>query len=142
MKALLSGAAAAVSLTLLHEAARRAAPHAPRADILGMRALAAGSRLLGAEPPDRLRGWALAGDLAVNTAYYSAVALSPDKPLLCGVVAGAAAAAGLLALPGPMGLGSAPVNRTVQTQVLGAALYLGAGLIAGCTYQALQRRSA
>lgn len=141
MKALLSGAAAAVSLTILHQLSRRIVPHSPRADILGMRAIARASRALGAEPPGHLHRWALAGDLLTNTAYYGTVGLAPRSPVWMGAAAGALAAAGLLALPGPMGLGSAPVNRTIQTQLLGAALYLSAGLIAGRTYRALSDKS-
>jgi hypothetical protein len=137
MKALLSGATAAVSLTILHEGLRRVVPHSPRADILGMRGLAAGARRLGFHPPEHLHEWALVSDLFANTAYYSAVGLAAKSPVAAGAAIGAVAGIGLLALPGPMGLGSAPVNRTLQTQLIGAGLYLTAGLIAGCLYQAL-----
>src|SRR5690242_12815108 len=70
---LAGGAAGAVALTLVHEAARRTLPDAPRMDVLGERAIAAGVRAAGGEPPPepQLHRAALAGDLVANTAYYS-----------------------------------------------------------------------
>ena len=68
--ALAGGAAGAAALTAVHEAARRALRDAPRMDVLGERAIAAGLRAAGAEPPPepRLHSAALVGDLVSNSA--------------------------------------------------------------------------
>jgi hypothetical protein len=138
--ALVSGAVAAAALTAMHECTRKTMPDPPRADLLGMRAIARAAGMAGYVPPDHLRGWAMAGDLLGNALYYSSVGCAPKSPLLCGAAAGAVAGAGLLALPGPLGLGSDAVNRTRPTQLMGAGMYLAAGLIAGAVYRLLRRR--
>jgi len=136
--ALLSGAAGAVSLNLMHECTRKTMPHPPRVDIIGMRALAKLARASGSEPPEHLRTTALAGDLLSNSLYYSAVgARGPEHAVANGAVAGLAAGIGVLLLPGPLGLGSAEVNRTAATQIMAAGMYFAAGLIAGYTYRAI-----
>src|SRR5690349_10569171 len=70
-----AGIAGAVALTLVHETARRVIPHAPRVDVIGVRAIARPMRAAGYEPPhyNRLHNIALAGDLAANSAYYSLI---------------------------------------------------------------------
>jgi hypothetical protein len=139
---LLSGLTGAVAVTVMQECTRRTMAHPPRADLLGMRAIARMSRLAGAKPPDHLRRTALAGDLLANTAYYSIVGLvRPDRALAVGTIAGILAATGLLALPGPLHLGPSAVNRTRQTQFAGAGMYLAAGLIAGAAATAISRRA-
>src|SRR5919107_322315 len=50
MRALGGGAVGAVALTALHELTRRTVPHAPRMDVIGMRALAKTVRALGRRP--------------------------------------------------------------------------------------------
>lgn len=141
LEALASGAAGACALTAVHEAARRAVPHAPRMDVLGMRSIAALMRAAGAEPPKgdgTLHRASLAGDLVSNTAYYALVGLGPARTacgrgLLLGLLAGV----GAVALPGPLGLGSAPSSRTAATALMTVAWYAAGGLAAGCAYQAL-----
>jgi hypothetical protein len=105
-----------------------------------MRAIAKAASAAGTAPPEHLRAWTMAGDLASNALYYSAVGLAPNAPLLAGAVAGVVAAAGLLCLPGPLGLGTDAVNRSRETEIMGASMYIIAGLVAGCTYQWLSRR--
>lgn len=141
--ALVSGAVGAVSVTLMHECTRKTMPHPPRADVIGMKAVAALARRAGTEPPEHLRTTALIGDLISNSFYYSSVAAGgPDNAVVNGAVAGMAAGVGLLLLPEPLGLGGAEVNRTVGTQIMGAGMYLAAGLIAGLTYRAIAGRKA
>lgn len=138
--ALLGGAAGAVALTLIHEAARRTLPAAPRMDILGERALTAGLRAAGTEPPPepRLHDLALAGDLVSNTAYYAMVGIGgPDGALTRGAVLGLAAGLGAIVLPGPLGLGTRPSRRTPQTALMTVAWYTLGGLVAGAVYRAL-----
>jgi hypothetical protein len=137
-KAVLSGAVAAVALTATHEIIRRRVPNAPRLDVLGMRALSRSAQAMGADPPEQLRAAAMAGDILANTAYYSlAGSAGPERAIPIGASLGAIAGVGVLALPGPMGLGSEETNRTPATQAMAAGLYFGAGLVAGCVYRLL-----
>jgi hypothetical protein len=53
---------------------------------------------------------------------------------------GLAAGLGAVFLPGPLGLGSAPSNRTTQTQAMTVGWYLLGGLAAGLAYQTLGSR--
>jgi hypothetical protein len=141
--ALLSGAAGAVALTAMHECTRKTMPDPPRADLLGMRSIARISRLAGVEPPRHLRRAAFAGDLLANTAYYATVGYArPQHAIAAGAAAGILAGVGILALPGPLHLGSSAVNRTHHTQLMAAGMYLAAGLIAGATAAALAGRAA
>jgi hypothetical protein len=84
----------------------------------------------------------MVGDLVANSAYYSlAGCTGPGNSIGVGAALGAAAGIGVLLLPGPMGLGSVETNRTLETQVMAAGMYLAAGLIAGGLYAALSRKS-
>lgn len=139
-KSLLSGLAGAVALTLLHETVRRFVPEAPRADILGMRAIAKGFKAVDKEPPadDTLHEMALAGDVVSNALYYSLVGVSKGKDtLLYGAALGALAGVGALVLPGPLKLGEAPTNRTRETMAMTVAWYLLGGIAAAGAYELL-----
>lgn len=83
-RAILSGAAGACALTLLHEATRRIVSGAPRLDILGMRSLAKGFRLAGHEAPREpvLHKQAFVGDLLLNTVYYAAIGMAQQRSTL------------------------------------------------------------
>lgn len=143
LQALASGFVGACALTLVHQAARKVTDKAPRADILGMRALAKWIRKVnGQSPPDdQLYKLALAGDLAANSLYYSLVNVgNEERTWLRGSLLGLGAGLGALALPGPMGLGSRPTNRTGATQAMTVVWYLLGGLAAAAAAQALARR--
>jgi hypothetical protein len=140
-EAVVGGAAGALALTLVHEAVRRAVPDAPRMDILGERAITAGLRAAGAEPPPdpRLHDLALAGDLASNTAYYALVGLGgPSGAVARGGLLGLAAGLGAVFLPGPLGLGTGPSRRTQRTAAMTVAWYTLGGLVAGAVYRTLR----
>jgi hypothetical protein len=109
-------------------------------DVLGMRAL---RKILGkAEAPqpdnDTLFNITMAGDVLGNGLYYSLVG-SGRHALRRGLLLGVAAGVGGVLLPGPMGLGEAPSNRTRQTQVMTVAWYTAGGLVAGLVARALRR---
>lgn len=143
LRALTSGLVGACALTLLHESVRRFVPNAPRADILGMRAIAKGLLAVNAEPPaDKpLHQLALAGDIVSNALYYSAIGFGKaNNALLIGTTLGVLAGAGAVALPGPMGLGEAPTNRTTATQAMTVGWYLFGGLVAAVTYRLLDKQ--
>jgi hypothetical protein len=143
LSGIVSGVAGAAALTAVHEAARKNLPDAPRMDVLGMRALGQSFRAAGQTPPsrERLHELALAGDIVANSAYYSLVALGPPEGAVArGALLGLAAGLGAVFLPGPLGLGSAPSNRTTQTQAMTVGWYLLGGLAAGLAYQTLGSR--
>lgn len=137
-KALVSGLAGAVTLTLAHETLRRLVPEAPRMDVLGMRAIAKIMKKAGTQPPDggALRAWAMAGDVVSNSLYYSLAGTGKGAWLRGGLL-GAGAGAGAVLLPGPMGLGSDPSNRTNITRAMTVGLYLLGGLAAAAVGSAL-----
>lgn len=135
MKALAGGLVGACVLTLVHESARRLVTNAPRMDLLGMRAISKTMEMAGEEPPqdkEALHSWALAGDIVSNAIYYSFAGVGKDA-LWKGAILGVAAGAGAIYLPGPLGLGDAPSNRTPKTQTMTVGLYLLGGLVAGTT---------
>lgn len=143
LQALAGGFAGACVLTLVHQAARKITDKAPRADVLGMRALNKAIRKADwqSPPDDRLYKWALMGDMVANSAYYSLVNVGDEnRTWLRGSLLGLGAGLGALALPGPMGLGTRPTNRTRATQAMTVAWYLLGGLAAAAASQALARR--
>lgn len=143
MDAIMSGGAGAVVLTLAHEATRRTVPDAPRMDVLGKRALAAGFRAADITPPGEpaMHAVALGGDLVSNAAYYALVGLGgPDGATGRGALLGLAAGIGAVFLPGPLGLGTAPSRRTRQTALMTVGLYTLGGLAAGAAFGALADR--
>jgi hypothetical protein len=140
VEAVAGGVAGACALTALHESARRTVPDAPRMDVLGMRAIERGLHGLGYEAPDeeRLHQAALAGDIVSNSLYYSLIGLGrPENAVRNGALLGLLAGVGGVLLPGPMGLGEAPSNRTRATQAMTVAWYLVGGLAAGLAYRYL-----
>ncbi|WP_018479990.1 hypothetical protein [Pontibacter roseus] len=138
MKALAGGLAGAVVLTVAHETLRRFVPQAPRMDVLGMRAIAKTMKKVGKEPPadGDLHTWALVGDVISNSLYYSLAGTGKGAWLRGGFL-GASAGAGALLLPGPMGLGSDPSNRSTETQAMTVGLYLLGGLVAAAVGSAI-----
>ncbi len=132
-KALGSGTVGAVALTALHETARRVLPNAPRADLLGERAIDRSLRAVGMRPPSgpRLHRWALAGDLLSNSLFYSLVGSQGGrKAWLRGSLLGLGAGLGAVVLPGPLGLGTRPSARTPATVAMTLGWYLAGGLVA------------
>ena len=139
LKALAGSLAGACVVTAVHETVRRLVPDAPRMDVLGMRAI---SKLLlkaGITPPqdkDELHTWALAGDIISNSLYYSLAGTGKDA-WWRGTILGVAAGAGAVLLPGPLGLGEEPSNKTTKTQIMAFSYYLLGGLVAGAIGHAL-----
>ncbi|GAA4025027.1 hypothetical protein GCM10022409_06250 [Hymenobacter glaciei] len=144
LPSLVAGFAGAVALTALHETVRRLRPQdAPRMDLLGMRGL---RKLLGkadVRKPDgdTLFDLTMAGDVLSNGLYYALVG-SGWHALARGLALGSLAGVGGVLLPGPMGLGTAPTNRTPQTQAMTVAWYTVGGLVAGTVARAMRKRRA
>ncbi len=141
LSSLAAGFAGALALTALHETARRLRPaDAPRMDVLGERGL---RKLLGmAELPQPSEGVAytatMLGDVLSNGLYYSLVGAGKHT-VRRGLMLGAAAGAGGVLLPGPLGLGTGPSRRTPQTEAMTVAWYTVGGLVAGAVAQALRK---
>ncbi|MBX0292753.1 hypothetical protein K3G63_20085 [Hymenobacter sp. HSC-4F20] len=132
VQALGSGLAGAVVLNAVHETVRHLRPvDAPRMDILGERGL---RRLLfnvNAPQPDQDTAYVLtlAGDVVSNGLYYSLVGTGRGV-WWRGAALGLAAGVGGVLLPGPLGLGNGPSNRTPQTKAMTVAWYLLGGIVA------------
>lgn len=98
-----------------------------------------------AEPlvvPDEpsLNRWALAGDLLVNSAFYSLVSCGRGAHMWRrGMVMGLAAGAGALVLPRRLGLGDAPRSDHLGNQVMTVAWYLIGGIAAAAAGRSLRR---
>jgi len=110
-----------------------------------MRAMRKGFEAAGEDVPPRgeLYPLTLIGDLISNSGYYSLVGLAKrENAIVTGAGLGLAAGIGAVTLPGPMGLGNAPSNRTAQTTGMTIGLYLLGGLVAGITYTVLSRNNA
>lgn len=139
-QALVSGTAGAIALNILHETARRTIPHAPRMDVIGMRALAQSLRGVDQDvpPQDELFTWTLVGDILSNALYYSLVGLgSKDGIWFRGAALGAAAGVGGAFLPPVLGLGHQPDEETPVTQAMTVAWYLVGGLAAAAVARKL-----
>jgi len=142
LPSLAAGFAGAVALTIVHETARRLRPHdAPRMDVLGERGLRKTLNLADLPQPSEGKAYTatMLGDILSNGLYYSAVG-SGKHSVQRGLALGVAAGIGGVVLPGPMGLGEAPSNRTPQTKAMTVAWYTVGGLVAGAVAQALQKR--
>lgn len=132
--------AGAAALTAVHQAARALTDSAPRMDVVGMRALARGSKTLDTDAPQTHKGLyraALAGDLICNSAYYS-LATTWTR----GAAMGLAAGIGALLLPQRMGLGAPPKSDLLSNQVMTVAWYTLGGLVAAATATWLANRRA
>jgi hypothetical protein len=142
LHSLAAGFAGALALNLLHETVRRLRPEdAPRMDVLGERGLRKLLAAADAPQPDDDTAFALtmAGDILSNSLYYSMVG-GGRHALARGLGLGLAAGIGGVVLPGPLGLGEAPSNRTPQTKLMTVAWYTVGGLVAGAVAQGLRQR--
>lgn len=142
MQALVAGLAGSSALTLVHESARRWLPQAPRADILGVRALEKGIFIAGEQPPtgDKLQHLALGTDIVANAGYYALVAAVGRRATwAAGLGLGLLGGIGATTLPGPLGLGKEPTERTAATRLMTVAWYTIGGMVAALVYRLLSR---
>jgi len=140
LRSLAAGFAGAIALNALHETVRRLRPQdAPRMDLLGERGLRQLLAKADAPQPNDQQAYllTLAGDVLSNGFYYSFVG-NDKRSLRRGLALGVAAGVGGVLLPGPLGLGTAPSNRTPQTQAMTVAWYTIGGLVAGAVAKALR----
>ncbi len=96
-KAIISGLVGAATVTLLNESVRQFVKDAPRLDVLGKRAVGIPLMKSGIEPPkgEDLYWMTMAGDIVLNSFYYSLVGLSDaENSLKSGMLLGMAAGVG------------------------------------------------
>jgi hypothetical protein len=143
LRSLASGAIGALAVTAINEGARRRIPHAPRMEVIGMRALSAAVQALGGRPPRgrKLFRETLGADLLSNTIYYALVgAGSRQTRLSRGILLGAAAGLGAVILPPRLGLGRPPGNRRPVTPLMTVAWYTAGGVAAALAGRILEGR--
>lgn len=143
LSALGPGFAGALSVTLVHEGARRVLTHPPRMDVVGMRTLKKGARWFGLRPSHgrRLYRQALVGDLLANSVYYALVAMGhPRRPYLRAVLLGGLAGLGAVLLPPVLGVSRRPIRPRTSTALLTVAWYLLGGLGAARATRTLTAR--
>lgn len=139
--ALVSGAVGAGVLTLVHESARRRIARAPRMDVVGMRAIDHAMDGMDMELLDRraLRRAALLGDLVGNSLYYAGVVgRTPNDTWRRGLLLGAMAGIGAIALPERLGLGRPPNSGSWSNQLMTVAWYVIGGLAAAAAANAFR----
>jgi hypothetical protein len=147
--ALEGGLAGAAAITFIHETVKITVPKAPRLDLLGMKALSRGLKIIGKVPPSKtkLYGWSLAGDMVSNALFYSIAGIGSQKnALLRGAALGFSAGMAAVLLPKPLGLPESPTNRSIQTKLMTIGLYTLGGVVASAVMKAInnkqQRRNA
>jgi len=127
-RSLASGIAGALTLTAIHEVARRRFASAPRMDEVAMRGL---RKILPGKfrDPRRLHQLALAGDLLSNSIYYSVIAAPTRKAtwMRAGVL-GTAAGLCALFLPERLGLGVPHNSHRRSSQFMTVGWYLAGAL--------------
>lgn len=143
LTSLAGGLAGALSVTLLHELARRISPDAPRLDKLGEQATAKLIKHTGQNVPtgSRLHNTALAGDIISNTLYYSLAGAKMNKAMSTGGLLGLSAGIGALQLPGVLGLSKQHTNSSPKRRWLTIGLYIAGGLVAAGVTRWLDKKA-
>ena len=129
------GIAGALAVTAVNETVRQFVPQAPHLQLLGIRALR--QAFMKADEPmpdsDDTYAMALGSELMANASYYSLAGKSTTRGVLLGLAAGL----GGIFLPEKLGLGEAPTNRTLTTQIMTVGYYVLGGVVAAKTARAL-----
>jgi hypothetical protein len=129
------GLAGALTVTAVNETVRQFVPKAPHLELLGIRAVR--QLFIKAEEPvpdsQNVYGIAMGGELMANASYYSLAGKSTTRGILLGLAAGL----GGIYLPDKLGLGEAPTNRTLTTQIMTVGYYVLGGIVAAKTARAL-----
>lgn len=135
-----AGLAGATAVTLINETVRHYVSDAPRMDELGERGVRMIARGLHAPEPSEATAHnvALAGDIALNAAYYALVGTG-RKAWMRGAILGALAGVGAVILPPYLGMGRDASQRTNRTKVMTFAYYLTGGLVAAAIAQLFKR---
>ncbi len=131
----IGGVAGAAAVTAVNETVRQFVPMAPHLELLGIRAVR--QLFLKADEPTpdstSVYGIAMSGELMANASYYSLAGKSVTKGVLLGLAAGL----GGIFLPEKLGLGDAPTNRSLTTQIMTVGYYVLGGVVAAKTAKLL-----
>lgn len=140
-KAIISGLAGALALTAAHEGVKVLfKKNAPKVDMLGQKSITKLFRKTGLGAPRKSVSYitSLAGDLLINTVYYSLATIT-KQPMVTGTLLGTNAASGTIALPSLLNFGKKFIARNTTQKVLAYIIYLSGGLAAAGTYKALEK---
>ncbi len=130
--AIAGGLAGTLAIASLHEAFRRVTPDAPRMDKLDMDLISKAFECIDRKPPEKeeLQRWAVTGELVCDSAYYSLAGIGhKDGAWMRGAILGLIAGITAVVLPKPLGLPTAPSNKTLNTKIMTVVLYLTGGLV-------------
>lgn len=143
LRSVFNGLVGAITLTAAHQLLRKRVSDAPEMDKLGEQAVEKIFAALGKEAPKgkALYYLALAGDIGLNTIYYSQVGskrglLTLGRGLSLGVGAGLGAAT----LPPFLGLSKDASQKTPRQSALTIGLYVLGGLAAGAAAQSCSKK--
>lgn len=136
---IVSGVAGALALTGLHQVFKNISVSAPRVDILGMRTIVKILKRFGFSIPKakKLYLTSLAGDILFNSIYYSLTSTG-KRPLLSGSALGIGAGAGVVNLPGRLGLGKGFSASSGKQKLMSYAIYLTGGIVSAISYKLLK----
>jgi hypothetical protein len=132
LTSLAGGLGGAVTLTLLQELLKRVDPGAPRVDLLGKQAAAklfkkAGRPLVSGK---KLHATSLAGDLVLNTLYYSLTGVKAQRAASAGGLLGIGMGVATVMLPKMMQLNTSYVAGSAKRKYMTIGMYLLGGLVA------------
>ena len=138
LKLITTGLAGSSSVTGLHQALRNI-KGTPRVDLLGEQAII---KIFG----DKLKKKkkqpyyaSLAGDLAINSLYYSIIAKAKN-PVLTGLIMGIVAGIVAILTPNFMGLSKKYVKSTDKKKYMTIGYYTFAGIVAGLTATTIKNK--
>lgn len=141
INALGSGLAGACAVSLIHKAVNKIVPEAPHPDLLGMNVISKGLHLARAKTPEQRKvfAWALVGDLAANTLYYSMAGFGKEKNIwLKSSVLGLTA--GLCAVAFSEPLTKKHIGKTATTKFMTVGLYVAGALITTAVMKLLEKK--
>jgi hypothetical protein len=127
------GLAGALSLVFLQELLKRMSPSAPRLDLLRKEAAERIIKKTGVRNPSekQLNLLSLAGDITLNTLYFSLAGTRAGKPLSTGALLGFGMAMGAFNMPRLLGLNSNFVkNGSLKRTLMVTGIFLAGGLVA------------
>lgn len=139
---LIGGLGGAITLTLLQELLRRKDPDAPRLDLLGKQAT---SKLLKKAARTKLSdkqlyNASLAGDIVLNTLYYSLAGIKTKKAAAAGGLLGTGMGLAAIMLPKLMDLNAGYTGASAKRKYMTMGLYIAGGLVAAGLACLLEKR--
>jgi hypothetical protein len=89
----------------------------------------------------KLYNWAMIGDIASNSIYYSLAGIGKEKNVwLRSSLLGLAAGISAVVLPGPLGLEQKHSNRTTSTKIMTVGLYVAGALVTSAIIKLVEKQ--